>query len=433
MFTNKVYSYDYRGFLIQEPNITYTYDDNGNILTKGNTTFTYDENIKDKLIKVNNDEVIYGNDNLLNPIKYKNNTYKYEGRRLTKFNNGKQEYEYLYNDQGLRTIKKEDSKIINEYYYDEDRLIYEKTTKGNIKYLYDENNLLYGFIYNKQKYIYIRDVLQNILGIATEEGKVVVKYDYTAYGEIVEVYDNTNYELSKINPFRYKGYYYDEETGWFWLSSRYYSPELCRFISPDDVDYLDQTSINGLNLYAYANNNPIMYIDPDGHSAILIGLIIGALIGFGTAAYIDYQDDGQIFNGSVAWYDYLGATVLGGAIGAGLGAFAGMSFSASIPTFGWINSGGALMFGITGTTAITVTGAQVLGVAGAFAAGGLLMFAKGNGPRMGHNQYENKQIDSLCKKYNLSKDQRRILHDYISGQNYSYKEIERIIIELFFS
>ncbi|MEI3535658.1 MAG: hypothetical protein V8R16_02635 [Bacilli bacterium] len=59
-----------------------------NILTKGNTTFTYDENIKDKLIKVNNDEVIYSNDNLLNPIKDKNNTYKYEGRRLTTFNNG---------------------------------------------------------------------------------------------------------------------------------------------------------------------------------------------------------------------------------------------------------------------------------------------------------------------------------------------------------
>ena len=73
MFSNKVYGYDYRGFLIREPNITYTYDDNGNILTKGNTTFTYDKNIKDKLIKVNNDEVIYSNDNLLNPIKYKNN------------------------------------------------------------------------------------------------------------------------------------------------------------------------------------------------------------------------------------------------------------------------------------------------------------------------------------------------------------------------
>ena len=61
------------------------------------------------------------------------------------------------------------------------------------------------------------------------------------------------------------------------------------------------------------------------------------------------------------------------------------------------------------------------------------MFAKGNGPRMGHNQYEKKQIDSLCKKYNLSKEQRRILRDYILGQNYSYHEIEQRIKELFLS
>lgn len=89
---------------------------------------------------------------------------------------------------------------------------------------------------------------------------------------------------------------------------------------------------------------------------------------------IDYQNDGQILNGSVAWYDYLGATVLGWAIGAGLGAFAGMSFSSSIPIFGLINSGGALMFGVTGSIAITVTGAEVLGVAGLL--GWIYMFAK---------------------------------------------------------
>lgn len=91
------------------------------------------------------------------------------------------------------------------------------------------------------------------------------------------------------------------------------------------------------------------------------------------------------------------------------------------------------MFGITGTTTITVTGGQVLGVAGALTASCLLMLAKGNGPRMCYNQYENKQFNSLCNKYKLSKEQRRILHDFISGQNYSYKEIEQIIIELFFS
>lgn len=60
------------------------------------------------------------------------------------------------------------------------------------------------------------------------------------------------------------------------------------------------------------------------------------------------------------------------------------------------------------------------------------MFAKGNGPRIGHNQYENKQFNSLCNKYKLKKQQRRILHKNISGQNYSYHEIERLIIELFF-
>ena len=67
--------------------------------------------------------------------------------------------------------------------------------------------------------------------------------------------------IGNVNPIRYKGYYYDVETRLFWLSSRYYFLELCRFISPDSVDYLDQSSINGLNLYAYCNNDPINYAD----------------------------------------------------------------------------------------------------------------------------------------------------------------------------
>ena len=71
------------------------------------------------------------------------------------------------------------------------------------------------------------------------------------------------------------------------MSSRYYNPEWCRWISPDDIEYLDPELVNGLNLYCYCLNNPIMYADPSGHSAILIGLIIGAIvgatIGFGAA------------------------------------------------------------------------------------------------------------------------------------------------------
>ena len=113
-------------------------------------------------------------------------------------------------------------------------------------------------------------------------------------------------------------------------------------------------------------------------------------------------------------------------IGSALSSFAGQKF-----TFGAglsISSSGVAL-----SAGFTITGAQVLTVTGALVASGLLMFAKGNGPRMGHNQYENKQFNSLCNKYRLTKDQRRILHDYISGQNLSYHEIEKAIIDLFFS
>ena len=74
--------------------------------------------------------------------------------------------------------------------------------------------------------------------------------------------DITGLEASTIgiiNPFRYKGYYYDEETKLYHLTSRYYDPEVGRFITPDDVDYLDPTNINGLNLYTYCGNDPVNY------------------------------------------------------------------------------------------------------------------------------------------------------------------------------
>ncbi len=224
----------------------------------------------------------------------------------------------------------------------------------------------------------------------------------------------------------YKGYYYDEETKLYYCMSRYYSPEFRRFISPDKCNYLEAEELNGLNLYCYCGNDPVNNYDPSSHSAILIGLIIGALIGFGTVAYIDYQDDGQIFNGSVAWYDYLGATILGGAIGAGLGVFAGMSFSVSVPTFGWINSGGALMFGVTGSIAITVTGTEVLGAAGLL--GAIYMFAKGGLP---NNKHQNQQWAEAMKQLGIeNKDLWRRLHNEIQKHPYNTHDNLRKLIKL---
>ena len=69
-----------------------------------------------------------------------------------------------------------------------------------------------------------------------------------------------------LNPFRYRSYYFDAETGLYYLNTRYYDPEIGRFINADVIEILDitQNYINGINLYAYAQNNPVMYDDPTG-------------------------------------------------------------------------------------------------------------------------------------------------------------------------
>ena len=87
------------------------------------------------------------------------------------------------------------------------------------------------------------------------------------------------------NPIRYRGYYYDTETGLYYLNARYYSPEWHRFISPDATEYIDPETPNGLNLYAYCNNDPVNYADPSGCGAIS-AILIAMAIGFGVGATI---------------------------------------------------------------------------------------------------------------------------------------------------
>ena len=305
------------------------------------------------------------------PKTYKNNNLTWNGKRLTSYGTNT----YKYNSEGIR-ISKTTSEGEYKYLLDGNKIIKEiKPTNKEIYYHYNEKEELVGFNYNTKEYFYIRDITGNITNIIDSNGTIKVSYEYDAWGKVINI--DGDEDLIEINSYLYKGYYYDKETQLFWVSSRYYSPELCRWISPDDIEYLDPESVNGLNLYVYCGNDPINKYDPTGHSAILIGLIIGAVIGaavgFGTAAYIDYQDDGQVFNGSVAWYDYLGATILGGAIGAGIGAGIGYiapqigsalsSFAAQQFTFGagtYLTASGELAM----TAGLTITGAQILQGAG---------------------------------------------------------------------
>ena len=91
------------------------------------------------------------------------------------------------------------------------------------------------FTYFNANYFYLRDVFQNILGMIDTNGNVVVKYNYDAYGKLLSTTGSQVNTIGVYNPFRYKGYYYDVETNFFYVTSRYYNPELCRFISPDSI------------------------------------------------------------------------------------------------------------------------------------------------------------------------------------------------------
>ena len=330
------YSYDYKGYLIGEDNISYTYDDNGNILSCGNDTFTYDSVIKDRLMKVNNQIIEYSLDKPLYPINYDGWNYTYKGKRLkevTKNNN--KTITYLYDDLGFitkKTIQESNNTYIIDYFYDDNKLVTEIKDDIRNDYIYDEYDELYGFIQNNTYiYYYVRDYIGNILGIVDNSGNLKVKYDYDAYGNIISITGESIY-----NPFRYKGYYYDNDIEMYYCHNRFYNPKWRRWLTPDSPNYLNIDTPSGMNLFIYCNNNPVMYSDGEGNIAIslLVGLAVSFGVGFAASTinqgiqygwaninFLQSGIDGLFALGSTALaytgIGLIGSMAAGGLIGAG--------------------------------------------------------------------------------------------------------------------
>ena len=182
-----------------------------------------------------------------------------------------------------------------------------------------------------QNYFYVRNLHGDVVAIYNANGVKQAEYAYDAYGNC-KVTNSTNSNLAYYNPIRYRGYYYDRETGLYYLNARYYNPEWRRFLSHDLSAYLDPESINGLNLYAYCNNDPVNKYDPTGHIAIslIVGLVVSFAIGTTASAisqYVQYGDvnwlqagvDGLFAVASTA-LAYTGIGLIGSiAAGAGMG------------------------------------------------------------------------------------------------------------------
>ena len=372
----KEYKYDSLGRIIYENNIdtgkeiSYTYDRQGNILSKTEngtkTDYTYDEN-GFKLLSAGTQNYTY--DGLGNPLNLDSSYYQAswtKANQLSTLYATSHNLGFSYDGNGiLKSINVAGGSTSYEYVYENGRIIRQKRN-GNVEFdfLYGKEGVI-GFSYNDNIYLYQKNIFGDIVKILDSTGQTVAEYSYTAFGECTIVTDTNS--IGNKNPLRYRGYFQERNSGLYYLKSRFYNPITGRFISPDDTKYLQPDVINGLNLYSYCGNNPVMNVDPNGNffiSALLIGAAVGAGIAFASTVYQDYKDDGEIFNGSVGWRQYLGNS-LGGAIsGAGVGLSGALGLSSGVA---FLSSSSITIGGIS----LTTSTAMALSVGVSFASGGV--------------------------------------------------------------
>ena len=228
----------------------------------------------------------------------------WDGRQLTAYAKDDIAITYTYNGDGLRTSKtvaKLGTFIINgietpyiietaktEYFYVNGQLHYQKTitsdTNGNklsgksVYFYYDSNGYLTGIEYNGNNFYTATNLRGDVVAIYLSTGECFAKYEYDAWGNVIAVTDaNGNpitdeNHIANVNPIRYRGYYYDTETGLYYVSSRYYDPEIGRFINADGA-YDTNQGVLGYNMYAYCLNNPVNMYDPDGRCSRFLGFL----------------------------------------------------------------------------------------------------------------------------------------------------------------
>lgn len=286
------YEYDGFGQLIREDSlesgttVINEYDTGGNILSSteyaldmeaetddlaGGKQIVYeygDQQWGDLLTAYNGAEITY--DEIGNPIKYYNGmTFEWNGKQLASVENEGGTTTYSYNGDGLRTGKNTAGEQ-TEYFWENGNLIGENRNGNVIWYMYDAGNTIAGFQYDGNSYYFNKNLQGDIVSIVDSSGAVLVEYEYDAWGKTtVASGDET---LGNLNPIKYRGYYYDNETGFYYLQSRYYDANTGRFLNADY--HLDYGAGNAEgNLFTYAANNSVMRVDPTGGQSVVITII----------------------------------------------------------------------------------------------------------------------------------------------------------------
>ena len=304
------YQYDKLNQLIRENNgvlnetILYTYDAGGNITSrktydytegtlqtiKKNETFSYrSDGWKDQLLSWNGYRYTYdagGNPTLLRGVPL---TWG-EGRRLKKVSLSWGTVDFAYDSDGKR-VRKTSGNTETKYYYNGSTLSglvrtttgSTGTTKTTVQFVYDAEGKPFLLRLNgKTDYFYLYNGLGDVVGLIDSSNKVVVRYQYNSWGKVTSSEDTSGVSLATLNPFRYRKYVYDPETGLYCLGSRYYDPEVGRFVNADDPGtiFAKPQELYNKNLYAYCDNNPVIREDIQGYFPIpcIVGAVVGAVV-----------------------------------------------------------------------------------------------------------------------------------------------------------
>ena len=307
------YTYDTRNQLIREDReadrqtITYAYDKNGNLLRKNRyeyqpdaametlasatpsetKIYRYEGNWKDQLTSYNGETIAY--DAMGNPTVYRRMEMGWKNSsELTEIVKDQTTIRYRYDKEGMRNRKYlsdgttvlyqvQDGQIIGEQHLreDQEKPLYEMT------FSYDADGTLFSMNCDGKDYYYILNPTGDVIALVDTGWNTVVSYAYDSWGKVTAI--EGDQDLGKKNPLRYRGYYWDEETGLYYLASRYYDPEVGRFINADDLSVLseEKREITDKNLYAYCDNNSIIRKDNEGDMWQLALAGVGGN-GFGT-------------------------------------------------------------------------------------------------------------------------------------------------------
>ena len=271
------YTYDALGQLLTETANgeavnAMTYDNYGNILSKNGVTYTYGDSVwKDLITKVGDQTISY--DAQGNPISYLGHTLTWEkGRQLRSFDG----IQYAYNANGIRTSKTVDD-VRHSYTLDGTKVLRETWGSNTLIPVYDNEDTVCGIVYNNEPYYYQKNLQGDVIAIVDKDAQVVVKYSYDAWGVCTVVQDSSECNIAAVNPYRYRVYYYDAETGLYYIQSRYYNPVTGKFLNADEERMLLRNNdCVYLSLFSYCLNCPVNYIDVGGKIAITISLSAAA-------------------------------------------------------------------------------------------------------------------------------------------------------------